>query len=264
VIYASGYSHAPYSQAPHPTPRPHNTQPATHACSGKVKVSLCKCDPADVFNLLKQQFCAIHDTLTAGPSIATDSFLSPDDSGGLSWKLEKLGLIKQQIHVGFSIMYQALTEVLLECAAVFTDVRLSAFASPSSAPPSVEGGGGAAAGERRGSGCGLLCKIVAGAHGLVRHCQGTFSLFCFHTGIIQINACNNSSLVDVQLLANNLHAFFSFFRHRIEPPTPAQADGSRRKRPPPSWAADMCPQTRTKSPLPEVAPSLATPPPPPP
>jgi hypothetical protein len=80
----------------------------------------------------------------------------------------------------------------------------------------------------------------------VRDCQGTFRLFCIRTEIIQINACNNSSLVDVQLLANNLHAFFSFFRHRIEPPTPAHADGSRRERPPPTGAgltgaADMTP-----------------------
>ena len=113
MIYASGFSHPLYSQALHPTPRPQNTQPATHACSGKVKVSLCKCDPADVFNLLKQQFCAIHDKLQACPSIATASFLSSDDSGGLSWKLEKLGLIKQQIHVGFSIMYQVRNELQL-------------------------------------------------------------------------------------------------------------------------------------------------------
>ena len=157
---------------------------------------------------------------------------------------------------------QALTEVLHECAAVFSDVRLSGFAS-SSLPP-CDAGGGAAVGALRTGGCGLLCKLVAGPNGLLRHCNGSFSLFCFHTGVIQINACNNSSLADAQLLANNLHAFFSFFRHRIEPSCPAHADGSRRKRPPPSWAADMCPQTRTKSPLPEVAPSLAPPPPPPP
>jgi hypothetical protein len=153
--------------------------------------------------------------------------------------------------------------VLHECAAVFSDVRLSGFAS-SSLPP-CHAGGGAAVGALRTGGCGLLCKLVAGPNGLLRHCNGSFSLFCFHTGVIQINACNNSSLADAQLLANNLHAFFSFFRHRIEPSCPAHADGSRRKRPPPSWVQDNLPTNSSKVAAVAVHPvnsDACTPPPP--
>lgn len=135
------------------------------------------------------------------------------------------------------VLRQALSEVLLECAAVFSDVRLSGFASTAPRRPSPVAGGDTAASGRQTSGCGLLCTVTAGPHGLLRHSSGTFSLFCFHTGIVQINACGGASLADAHLLAYNLHAFFSFFRHRIEPPCAALADGSRRKRPLPSWAA---------------------------
>jgi hypothetical protein len=135
------------------------------------------------------------------------------------------------------VLRQALSELLLECAALFSDVRLSGFASNAPRRPPPAAGGDAAASGREASGCGLLCRVTAGPHGLLRNSSGTFSLFCFHTGIVQINACGGSSLADARLLANNLHAFFSFFRHRIEPPCAALADGSRRKRPLPSWAA---------------------------
>jgi hypothetical protein len=129
---------------------------------------------------------------------------------------------------------------------VFSDVRLSGFACSKApaASAAAEGATGAQAHERRSSACGLLCKVVSGANGLLRNCNGSFSLFCFHTGIIQINACNGCSIADAQLFAYNLHAFFSLFRRHIEPSCAALADGSRRKRPQPFWLTP--PKTQQK------------------
>jgi hypothetical protein len=140
------------------------------------------------------------------------------------------------------LLSQALSHLLLQCDTVFSDVRLSGFAC-SKAPAASPAAQGAAA-ARPSSGCGLLCKVVPGPDGLLRNCSGSFSLFCFHTGIIQINACNGCPMADAQLFAYNLHAFFSLFRRHIEPCCAALADGSRRKRPQPFWLTP--PKTQQK------------------
>jgi hypothetical protein len=136
--------------------------------------------------------------------------------------------------------------VLIECATVFRDVRISGFASraaaSASAPPHAIDGAAQLAPPTPG--CGLLCKISAGPHSLLPQCVGAFSLFCFHTGAVQINACGGASLAHAQLLARNVHCFLSSIRPRIEPSCPAEADGSRRKRALPLWAAP--PPTKRK------------------
>jgi hypothetical protein len=244
------------SPPPPPPSFPLHHQPPSPA--GFVKVSLCKCAPALVFDCILQQL----QLALCTPPLPSSSFLCADSSS-LSWRLEKLGLMKLQMHVGFSIMYQvrapplspsppppspprqALSQLLLQCPAIFTDVRLSGFASKRAAPAPA-------------AGCGMLCKLLSGPGGLLPHCSGaaTFSLSVFHTGVVQINACNGATQRHAQLLANRLHAFFSFFRSQLEPPCACVADGSRRKRPPPAWA-QLHPTKRTAKKLAALPPQPA-------
>ncbi len=75
-------------------------------------MSLCKCDPCAVFDLLQQQLVAADTFLRENPPSSAGLFVPPASASAsacsrrLSWQLQKLGLIKLQMHIGFCITYQ--------------------------------------------------------------------------------------------------------------------------------------------------------------
>ena len=71
-------------------------------------MSLCKADPSHVFDCMQRQLHAAH-----MPLPAPARFLPPGCSGNMSWSLHKLGLVKLQMHVGFTIKYQVVTTLTL-------------------------------------------------------------------------------------------------------------------------------------------------------